>query len=421
MNGIHMLFVGAHPDDIEIGAAALVQSAVNVATVSVLILTDDPVDAEVRRREAITAATTLGVDAANVHFAGFRDGELQADRPAVARVREIVREHDLTAHIVVVHTPHDSHNDHVAGAALMRAAVRKAVFLHYSVHISAEAAFEPRIFVELTPERAKKKAEALGAHASQQHRITKHSLMEVDRAFGARAGLEAAEGFELDHQAGAPPAAFAIARMLSESPFHRFWEPQLAGGRLLLLYPAWPRPGAEIDWPSADKNIGRDALREAFRAAWQPRSPLIEHASSEVDVDTALLGPDTVLLVGSPIGNRVVREVYNRLAPVRWIIDFELPRTAAAFVVDRSTGARVKPTTADTSQVIISAVPNPFTPDRQVLLVAGTSGASTRRGLELLAAPRWLLEVTDWPAGGHREVLLEVRVDGRTDVVAVHA
>ena len=418
---MQMLFVGAHPDDIEIGAAALVQSALAVADVSVLILTDDPVDAEVRRHEAVRAASALGVDATRVHFAGLRDGELQADRASVSRVREVLHDNELSPQIVVVHTRHDSHNDHVAGASLMRAAVRRAVFLHYSVHISAEAAFAPRIFVELTPERAAKKQAALGAHASQHHRITKQSLLDVDGAFGARSGFAAAEGFELDHQVGAPAAAFALARTLSESPFHRFWEPQLAGGGLLLLYPAWPKVGAEIDWPSADKNIGRDAVREAFRAAWQPRSPLVEHASTEVDADTVLLAGDTVLLVGSPIGNRVVREVYNRLAPVRWIIDFELPRTAPAFVVDRRTGARVEPSSTEASHVIISALPNPFHSDRQVLLVAGTSGAATRRGLELIAAPAWLLGVTDWPAGAHREVLLEVRADGDTHVVSVHS
>ncbi|MDX2024758.1 PIG-L family deacetylase [Microcella sp.] len=417
---MQMLFVGAHPDDIEIGAAALVQSALAVAEVSVLILTDDPVDAEVRRVEATAAAVALGVDASRVHFAAQRDGELQVNRPTVSRVREILKDHAITPQIVVVTTPHDSHNDHVASAAVMRAAVRHAVFMHYSVHISAEAAFAPRLFVELTPERAAKKAAALGAHASQQHRITKQSLIDVDRAFGARAGFAAAEGFEIDHQVGAPAAAFALARALSESPFHRYWEPQLAGGGLLLLYPAWQKAGAEIDWPSADKNIGRDALREAFRAAWQPRSPLVEKASLEVDADAVLAAGDTVLLVGGPIGNRVVREVYNRLSPVRWIIDYEVPRLAPPFVVDRSTGARVAPSSASARHVVIASLPNPFTPERQLLFVGGTSGVATRRGLEHIAAPAWLLDQCDWPAGEHREVLLEVDDDGKTRVVGEH-
>jgi LmbE family N-acetylglucosaminyl deacetylase len=216
------LIVGAHPDDIEIGAAALVQSAARHFRVSLLILTDDPKDGEARRREAIAAGQRLGIPLKRIHFSGFRDGRLRADAKSVSLIREQLRSGQIKPELVVVHTKSDSHNDHVAANLLMHAVLRQAVFLNFSIHLSSEDSFSPRLFVEITSERAKSKSEALSAHDSQRARITRENLDEVERLFGKNAGLPAAEAFEVEIQSGATPESIRRVRDLNDSVFHGF-------------------------------------------------------------------------------------------------------------------------------------------------------------------------------------------------------
>ncbi len=420
MKHLHALFVGAHPDDIEIGAAALVQRAQSQATVHFLVLTDDAAIPSERRTEAVAAAGELGVEASRVYFAGLRDGRLRPDAKSVHKVRELLRAHRVSPRIVVVHSRTDSHNDHVAANGLMHAAIRQAVFLNYSVHISAEDSFAPRVFVELNPERRSRKASAVASHVSQKDRISKRSLDTAERRFGELAGLPSGEALELELQSGADEDALAASSSFNESTFHQFWQPQLPGGRLLLLYASHERPGAQIDWPTADENIGRDALREAFRSSWVPRSPLVEQASSEVEATTVLLGDTNILLAGGPVSNQIVRDVYNRLASVRWIVEYELPRHEPAFVVDRKTGQRLNPTVSAEGLLVLASVRNPYNLDRRLILVAGTSGVSTRRGLEMLAEPDQLLRLLRRPCGYDHEMLLEVGRDGAPRLIEAH-
>lgn len=389
---MRMLVVGSHPDDIELGAGALVVKAVGLGLdVNILVLTDDDVSPDVRRAEAIGAAQELGVPGERVLFAGLRDGSLRADGETVRTVRDLLAARDLDPDIVVTHSRADSHNDHVESHRIAHAVFRKRVFLHYSIHLSSELdGFAPRVFVDVSGERAERKERALAWHRSQADRIERADLAEHERSLGKLAGLDRAEGFEIGYQNNAVDVV-AKTIGLSDSMFHRLWAPIVGDADITLLYEAYSAPGAPIDWPTVHENAGRDQLRQSFARQWAPVSPLLEKFSNSPDAaDIARHG--NVILAGGAVSNPVVRELYNRLSGTVWAIEYDLPRTEPAYLLNRASGQRYYAEfTAEQGLVrdagVIAVVPNPWTPNRRIVCAAGASGMGTRFGLEFLADP----------------------------------
>ncbi|HEY0638321.1 MAG TPA: PIG-L deacetylase family protein [Pseudonocardiaceae bacterium] len=423
---MRMLVVGSHPDDIELGAGALVAKAVSHGLhISFLILTDGP-DRATRRSEALAAAAVLGVPAGRVFFAGLADGHLRADGAAVARVRELLAQGDVDPDVVVTHSQADSHNDHVEAHRISHAVFRNRVFLHYSIHLSGELdRFAPRVFVEVSGERLTTKSEALARHRSQRVRIEKADLAEYEAAIGRLAGLERAEGFEVGFQANTNGVAGKTIA-LSDSPFHRFWTPVVGDGDVTLLYEAYSAPGATIDWPTIHENAGRDRLRQAFGTQWAPRPPLHEKFSNSPDAADIVRGGN-VILAGGAVSNPVVRDIYNRFRDTRWAIEYDLPRAEPAYLLDRADGRRRYPEfTADrtlaTDVGLLALVGNPYAPGSHVVCAAGATGFGTRVGLEFLAGPGarpGLAALFEGPPGTQ----VAFRVDaatGELEIIDVH-
>jgi len=389
---LRILVVGSHPDDVEIGAGALVLKSVELgAEVHVLVLTDEPDSGRTRRTEAVLGARELGVPPERVLFAGLVDGHLRADRDSVRAVRELMAARGVDPDVVVTHTQADSHTDHVEANRIAHAAFRGRVFLHYSIHLSSESdRFAPRVFVEVTGDRLAAKGRALAAHGSQSDRIGKADLADHEAALGRLARLARAEAFEV----GVQNNAFGILEKtvaLSDSPFHRLWTPIVGEAGITLLYEAYSAPGETIDWPTVHENAGRDRLRSAFAARWTPASPLREKFSNSPDAeDLARRAP--VVLAGGGVSNPVVRHLYNRLRDTLWAIEYDLPRTEPAYLLNRATGRRVYPEFADGRRLVrdaglVAVVPNPWAPEHRIVAACGASGYATRVGLEFLADP----------------------------------
>jgi LmbE family N-acetylglucosaminyl deacetylase len=387
-----MLAVGAHPDDIEIGAGALISKAIGLGIQAhFLILTDQDDAGPLRRAEAADAAGALGVPENRVLFAGLRDGRLRADGRSVAKVRRLAAARGIKPDLIVTHTTADSHNDHVEASRLAHAAFRECAFLHYSTYLSREhEPFAPRVFVEVSGEKLARKTAALAHFGSQAARLTRRDLAGYEAGLGALAGLERAEAFEVRLQEGATGPAAQILE-LSESAFHRFWSQLITGPEITLFYEAYTIPGAPIDWPTSHENAGRDLLRQAFRDRWLPASPLSEAPSSSASV-RQVLGSQSVILAGGAVSNLVVRDLYNRFRSTRWAIDYEMPRLEPAYLYDRATGARYYPEyDAEMNPVsdygVLARVASPYAPGQHVLFAGGATGLGTRVGLEFLADP----------------------------------
>lgn len=412
---MHVLAVGAHPDDVEIGAGALIAKlALSGHTVSVLVLTDEGQSAALRRSEAVRGASSLGVPAARVHFAGFADGGLRVELASVGVLRAWAEANGIRPDLVLVHTESDSHNDHVEANRLLRATFRHTAFLFYSIHLSLEAgAFSPRVFVDVSVPLAERKRRALAQHRSQESRIGRCDLARSEADLGTVASLPRAEAFEVMVQRGARTPLPDILE-LGDSAFHRFWAPLVRSAGVELLYESFESPGATVDWPTPHEGRGRDALREAFGARWLPRSPLIESPSS--DGAAALLGDRTVILSGHGLSNRVVAEVYNGLPGVRFRFAYDLPRRNPPYLVDQWSGQpyEMPPVSSGAAPLapvtlLVAKVPNPLSEGTPLLAVAGSSGLGTGAGLRFLSDPASLPELADaLAAASHVEAVLTV-------------
>ena len=133
------LFLGPHPDDIEVACAPSVRALTNAGKhVSFVILTDgrmgttdlsiagDPL-VEIRRQESLASAKLLGVT--DVTFLPFHDGAMYSvEEAACAVAKEIVR---LKPDVVFAPDPNvisECHLDHLKAGLAAKAAMNMAPF-----------------------------------------------------------------------------------------------------------------------------------------------------------------------------------------------------------------------------------------------------------------------------------------------------
>lgn len=183
---MHVLAIGAHPDDPEIGCGgSLALHAAAGDRVTVLYATAGgagalgvPEDETAARRRAEAAAACALLGAGAPVFLDFSDGLLAyAGYPLVAAIGRAVRE--VRPEVVYLHHGGDAHPDHAALAAAGIDAVRRAGTPHFPdlgdrPHQVREVRLyevwtplaEPATAVDITGV-AERKGEAVRCHASQ--------------------------------------------------------------------------------------------------------------------------------------------------------------------------------------------------------------------------------------------------------------
>jgi LmbE family N-acetylglucosaminyl deacetylase len=219
------LVVFAHPDDAEFMCGGTVAAWAREGTeVHYCVLTDGSAGnnepgltreeiAPVREREQRAAAEVLGVK--EIHFLGFRDGELEVDlqtRRALTRVVRGVRPEVLVApdpSRLWTGSGYVNHWDHkqagtLALCAVMPDAPSRPQFPElleeglepFEIPNLMLVAEEPDTFVDIT-QTIDTKIEALRCHASQgtADPETERWVRERARELGAAAGMEYAEAF----------------------------------------------------------------------------------------------------------------------------------------------------------------------------------------------------------------------------------
>ncbi|MDR0228527.1 MAG: bacillithiol biosynthesis deacetylase BshB1 [Flavobacteriaceae bacterium] len=117
---VDILAFGAHPDDIELGCGATIAKEVSLGKkVAVVDLTQGELgtrgSAEIRMREAATAAKILGLSARE--NLGFRDGFFVNDETHQLEIIKIIRKYK--PEIVLCNAIDDRHIDHGKGSKLV--------------------------------------------------------------------------------------------------------------------------------------------------------------------------------------------------------------------------------------------------------------------------------------------------------------
>lgn len=171
----NVLFIGAHPDDIELGCGGtLIKHVQNRDNVYALIFTNgekgipeselkNGVD---RQQECLQALKIAHVPFSNIYFLQYPDTELWQHRQAVMNTISKFCE-TFQIQLIYTHSNKAQHQDHVTiFEETMRGAKGAWGIMAYESHGATNPSFSPNMFVDITDVIAKKIA-MLNCHKSQ--------------------------------------------------------------------------------------------------------------------------------------------------------------------------------------------------------------------------------------------------------------
>jgi LmbE family N-acetylglucosaminyl deacetylase len=146
---MRILAIGAHPDDVEIGAGGLLlKTARSNNEVYIYILTFGEAggtDIATREMEARASARTIG--AREIGFGGFEDTKLQPDGVLVNSIERMVNH--VRPDLVLTHSTRDEHHDHRAvGSSAIEAARNCPRILAYENPLTKD--FVPQYYVDIS-------------------------------------------------------------------------------------------------------------------------------------------------------------------------------------------------------------------------------------------------------------------------------
>jgi LmbE family N-acetylglucosaminyl deacetylase len=216
-----ILAVGAHPDDVEIGAAgALLAHRAAGHEVAILTMSRGARGGVegARSGESEQAAGLLG---AVLYLEDMEDTRISEGDPTISAIGKVIETVEPT--IVYTHSPHDVHQDHRNTYRAVMVAAR-GVGSVYCFQSPATVDFRPARFVGIDAHLAGKLA-AIGAFASQTavRQYLEPDLIEATARYWSRFGDgRYAEAFEVvrDHAAGAGMSVAGRAGQPAEGDSH---------------------------------------------------------------------------------------------------------------------------------------------------------------------------------------------------------
>ncbi|NPV77654.1 MAG: hypothetical protein HPY59_14940 [Anaerolineae bacterium] len=196
--GRRVLFIGAHPDDIELGAGALIAHIVNQAEILCVTLSDNQKNPELKNlvQEHYRSMHILGVTEKNVILGPFDTRLFQSYRQEILEYLIGLRR-EFQPEIVFTHTRADLHQDHSTVTEETLRAFRGTTVLGFDV-LRSSYGFFPNFLTEVTEDDVQKKLDALAeykTYASKYYfnpQITRATLIRN----GALAERNYAEGFD---------------------------------------------------------------------------------------------------------------------------------------------------------------------------------------------------------------------------------
>ena len=196
---LRVVALGAHADDLEIGAGGTVVRLLSERPhthVWWTVLSGSPE----RAAEARAAAADLlaGAAEAHVHAASFDDGLFPQRAEAIrAWVRETLGA--VQPHLVLTHRLADAHQDHRAVAELSWQTFRGATVAAYEIPKWEGDGGRPNAYVALDDATAARKLDALARHFPSQAGkgwYDRETFAGLLRLRGVEAGVRFAEAFE---------------------------------------------------------------------------------------------------------------------------------------------------------------------------------------------------------------------------------
>ena len=194
-----MLFLGAHPDDIELGCGALIHHIARMSDVLCVTLSDNQKNALLKNviEEHYKAMAALGVTKDKVVLGQFTTRIFQDARQDILEYFLKLR-NDFKPDIIFVHSKQDVHQDHNTMTDESLRAFRGITLLGFDV-VRSSYGFFPNFLVEVSEEDVNAKIEALSQYETYRDKYYFNS--ELTRSImvrhGALAEVPYAEGFDI--------------------------------------------------------------------------------------------------------------------------------------------------------------------------------------------------------------------------------
>jgi len=198
-SGKRVLFLGAHPDDIEIGCGALLHNIVKKTEVLCVTLSDNQKNPDLQKvkGEHLKSMSVLGVPEDRVVFGTFQTRVFPDARQEILEYFLKLRK-DFKPDLIFTHSKQDVHQDHNTMTDEALRAFRGITVLGFDV-VRSSYDFFPHFLVEVTEEDVNKKIAALAQYETYQNRYYFNS--ELTRSImvrhGALAETSYAEGFDI--------------------------------------------------------------------------------------------------------------------------------------------------------------------------------------------------------------------------------
>lgn len=194
-----MCFIGAHPDDIEIGCGALIAHIAPHAELLCVTLSDNQKNPALVNlvEEHYRSMSVLGVPEKSIVLGTFETRRFPHFRQEILEYM-IQLDRSFNPDIVFVHSKADIHQDHGTVTEEALRAYRGKTVLGFDV-IRSSYGFFPQFLVEVTEEDVEKKIAALQEYKTYASRY--YFAPEITRATLVRNGAIAerpyAEGFDI--------------------------------------------------------------------------------------------------------------------------------------------------------------------------------------------------------------------------------
>jgi len=197
--GKRVLFLGAHPDDIELGCGALLHHIVRQTEVLCVTLSDNQKNPDLQnvKNEHLESMTVLGVPKEKIVLGPFTTRIFPDARQEILEYFLSLRR-DFKPDLIFVHSKQDVHQDHLTMTDEALRAFRGITVLGFDV-VRSSYGFFPHFLVEVSEEDVNKKIEALSCYETYRDRYYFNS--ELTRSIMVRHGALAecpfAEGFDI--------------------------------------------------------------------------------------------------------------------------------------------------------------------------------------------------------------------------------
>ena len=197
-SGLRVLFLGAHPDDIELGCGAFIHRIAPLTDLLCATLSDNQKNPALKDvvDEHRQAMAVLGVPADKVTLGPFTTRHFPKERQAILEYLLQLRR-DFNPDIVFVHSSHDVHQDHNTMTDEALRAYRGLSVLGFDV-VRSSHGFFPNFLAEVSEADVEAKVAALSKYRTYGDKYYFHPTLTraIMLRHGALAERPFAEGFD---------------------------------------------------------------------------------------------------------------------------------------------------------------------------------------------------------------------------------